>query len=186
MSRVHLFKSIAFVVATAGLATACLSASVKAPQPEANNAGEPTFKFDFGSGKVAPGYIQVLPTTVYTKELGYGFEPGAQVTAVDRGGDDALRSDFITSDKPFYFSVALPEGNYRVTVTLGDRNGESTTTIKAELRRLMLENVHTAPGQFVTRTFMVNVRTPKIAGGGEVQIERPREDHGIRGTGTTS
>ena len=77
-------------------------------------------KFDFGAGKVAPGYTQVLPTTVYTKELGYGFEPGATVSAVDRGGDDALRSDFCTSDKPFFFSIALPEENYKVFVTLGD------------------------------------------------------------------
>jgi len=29
-----------------------------------------TFKFDFGSEKPAPGYTQVLPTTVYTDELG--------------------------------------------------------------------------------------------------------------------
>jgi len=39
---------------------------------------------------------------------------------------------------PFYFSVAVPEeGNYRVTVMLGDRDAESVTTVKAELRRLM-------------------------------------------------
>ena len=48
-------------------------------------------------------------------------------------------------------SVALPEGNYHVTVTLGDRDGESTTTVKAESRRLMLEKVRTAPGKFATR-----------------------------------
>src|SRR6266480_1760847 len=66
-----------------------------------------TFKFDFGSGKVAPGYIQILPGTVYTKELGYGFDLGSKVAAVDRGGDDPLRGDFCTSDHPFFFSVAL-------------------------------------------------------------------------------
>ena len=89
-----------------------------------------SFKLDFGSGKVAPGYMQVLPTTVYTKELGYGFEPGATVSAVDRGSHDALRSDFCTSDKPFFFSVALPEGNYKVSVTPRFEPNEATAVLK--------------------------------------------------------
>ncbi len=134
-------------------------------------AGQINFKFDFGSGKVEQGYTQVLPTTGYSEELGYGFEPGAHVKAIDRGDDDALKSDFCTSDKPFYFSVKLPEGNYKVTVTLGDQAGESTTTIKAELRRLMLEKVQTVAGKFETRTIMVNIRTPKISTGGQVKLK---------------
>ncbi len=106
-------------------------------------------KFDFGPGKVAPGYTQVLPATIYSKETG----------------------DFCYSDRPFYFSVAVPEGSYNVTVTLGDAQGESTTTIKAELRRLMVERAHTARGKFETRTFTVNVRRPQISGGGEVKLK---------------
>jgi lysophospholipase L1-like esterase len=115
-----------------------------------------SFKFDFGSGKPAPGYIQILPTTMYTDELGYGFEPG-----------------FISTGKPpFYFSVKAPEeGNYKVTVTFGDSRAESTTTVKAELRRLMVEKVRTAPGKFETRTFIVNVRGPRISTGGEVRLK---------------
>jgi lysophospholipase L1-like esterase len=128
-------------------------------------------KFDFGPGKVKPGFRQVLAASIYTTELGYGFEPGSQVTCIDRGGGDPLRGDFCTGDKPFYFSVALPEGNYDVTVTFGDRAGETTTTVKAELRRLMLEEVHTAHGHFETRTFTVNVRTPRISTGGEVKLK---------------
>jgi lysophospholipase L1-like esterase len=57
-------------------------------------------------------------------------------------------------------SFPLSEGNYAVTVTLGDASVESTTTVKAEQRRLMVEQVHTKPGEFVTSTFTVNVRTP--------------------------
>jgi lysophospholipase L1-like esterase len=133
--------------------------------------GQTAFKFDFGSGKTAPGRLQVAADTVYTPDRGYGFEPGATVTATNRGGDDPLHSGFCTSDKPFYFSVKLPEGNYRVTVTLGDREGETATTIKAELRRLMLKDVRTAPGQFATRSFTVNIRTPRIAGNGEVRLK---------------
>ncbi len=139
----------------------------------AQNAAQskPLFKFAFGPGKAMPGYIQVTPDTLYTPERGYGFEKGAKVTAVDRGGDDALHAGFCTSQGPFLFSIKLPEGNYNVTVTLGDRSGPSTTTIKAELRRLLLEKVETASGQFTTRTFTVNTRTPKISTGGEVKLK---------------
>ncbi len=131
---------------------------------------QPKLKFDFGPGKIAPGYTQVVGNTIYSRELGYGFESGASISCVDRVGD-ALRSDLCTSDKPFYFSVALPEGNYHVTVTLGDAEASTVTTIKAELRRLMLERVETAKGKFATRAFTVNVRTPSIAGDGEVRLK---------------
>jgi len=70
-----------------------------------------------------------------------------------------------------FFSVALPEGNYLVTVTLGDAQGESTTTIKAELRRLVLEKEHTSRGRLVTRSFVVNIRTPRIGSDGEVKLK---------------
>ena len=103
--------------------------------------------FDFA--KIAP----IAPTDFYSEARGYGFEPGHPTP-------------------PLYFSVRVPEeGNYKVTVTFGDRSAETVTTVKAELRRLMIEKVRTAPGEFVTRTFIVNVRRPQIAGGGEVRLK---------------
>ena len=136
---------------------------------------QPKLKFDFGPGKVAAGHTQVVASNIYSKELGYGFEPGGDISCVARGGRDALRSDLCTSDKPFYFSVALPEGNYSVTVTLGDADTATVTTIKAELRRLVWERVETTPGKFVTRSFAVNIRTPKIAGGVEFREVRLKD-----------
>jgi hypothetical protein len=88
-----------------------------------------SYKFDFGSGPVAPGYTQVLPTHIYSPQAGFGFEPGAKVQEVHRSGSNPLTADFCTSEEPFYFSVKLPEGNYQVTVTLGDTEDESTTTV---------------------------------------------------------
>ena len=61
-----------------------------------------------------------------------------------------------------------------MTVVLGDAAGESTTTVKSETRRLMLEAIHTATGQFQTRTFLVHLRVPQIPGGGTVAL-KPRE-----------
>lgn len=129
------------------------------------------FKFSFGPGTAAPGYTRVGADQVYTKELGYGFEPGATVEAVDQGGSDPLRAGFVTGTGIFRFSVTVPAGNYRVTVTLGDRKGESTTTVKAETRRLMLERVHTNSGEFATRSFMVNVRTPAVSAGNVLKLD---------------
>ena len=144
-------------------------------QPLASSGHAPAvLKFQFGAGKAAPGFILVSSADAYTSERGYGFEPGPEVKAVDSGGNVPLHSGFCTSDQPFYFSVALPEGNYNVTVTLGDSAGDTETTVKAETRRLMLENIRTAPGQFVSRAFTVNIRTPKIPGDGEVRL-KPRE-----------
>jgi lysophospholipase L1-like esterase len=125
-----------------------------------------SYKLEFGPGKVDAGYTQVLPDMQYAKDRGFGFEPGAAVTGVQRGD-----SGLITSDKPFLFSMAVPEGNYQVTVTLGDPQGESKTTIKAELRRLCVEKAHLPSGQTQSYTFNVNVRTPQIAGGGEVRLK---------------
>jgi lysophospholipase L1-like esterase len=80
----------------------------------------------------------------------------------DTGGKDPLTSDFLGSRKPFYFAVALPEGHYKVTLTLGGSKEGSSTTVKAESRRLMLENIKTVKGKTVQKTIVVDVRTPKI------------------------
>lgn len=128
-------------------------------------------KFDFGAGKAAAGYTQVLSTDLYARKKGFGFEPGGTVNCVDRGGKNTLRSDLCTSDKPFYFSVALPEGNYEIAISFGDEQAATSTVVKAELRRLMLESVNTQKGSFAVRRFIVNVRTLEIATGGEVKLK---------------
>ncbi|MGA7832955.1 MAG: rhamnogalacturonan acetylesterase [Terracidiphilus sp.] len=68
-----------------------------------------------------------------------------------------------SSDQPFFFSAAVPEGSYRVTVVLGSDQA-STTTVWAEARRLMLEKVAIKAKGSVTRSFDVNVRVPEING----------------------
>jgi lysophospholipase L1-like esterase len=116
-----------------------------------------SFKFDFGSGKTAPGYIRITPDTKFSYDQGYGFDQGSVVESIDRGGN-ALTGDFITSSKPFYFSVKLPDGNYDVKIMMGDAGGNSATTVRGESRRLMLENIRTTKGKIVTQTITVHVR----------------------------
>ena len=133
-------------------------------------------KFDFGSDRVAPGTIGVTPSTVFTPESGYGFDLGFTPKSEDRGGDP-LRGDFVTGDGGFYFSVELPEGNYDVSVLLGDPKGTSDTTIKSESRRLMVENLATTQGQQVTRKFTVNIRQPDIKGGSRVGLKEREKNY---------
>lgn len=82
---------------------------------------------------------------------------------------------------PHLFSIAVPPGNYAVTVTLGDAKRATDTTIKAESRRLMLDAVRTRAGDIVTRRFIVNVRDahlappPANAPGGTMVRLKPRE-----------
>jgi lysophospholipase L1-like esterase len=131
----------------------------------AADTAKTNYKFTFGTANNAAGFTKVEPTTVYSAETGYGFEPNSSVTATDQA---------VTSDKPIYFSVTEPEGDYKITATFGDKNSATVTTVKAELRRLMVEKVETAPGKFEKRTFIVNIRTPLIPGGEEVRL-KPRE-----------
>lgn len=134
-----------------------------------------SYKFDFGSGKAAKGYTQVLRETVYSPALGYGFEFSSTLTDKSHKGSDALRDDYITGDKPFYFSVKLSEGNYNVKVYLGDKEGPSTTTIKAECRRLMVEKFETAKGKFGTAEFTVHVKDSIIRSANSKVRLKPRE-----------
>ena len=138
--------------------------------------GQDIHKFDFGSGRVAKGYVQVLPEHSYNSERGFGFEYSSNLVSRNYNGKNPLLDDFITSDKPFYFSIRLGEGNYNISVVLGDKNGTSRTTIKVESRRLMVENFETAKGKFGTARFTVHLRDSIIRPTGKsVRLKRPRE-----------
>jgi len=144
--------------APACLVSACsavlvlLAASATA---RAQGAPPAPLKFDFSAGPAKAGFTRVAPTAIYTEDAGYGFEPGAQVAGGDSGNT-------VTSERPFLFSVKVPEGNYNVTVRFGDSAVATTTTVKAESGRLMLERVEVPAGQVAERTFTTNVRTPKL------------------------
>jgi lysophospholipase L1-like esterase len=121
-----------------------------------------SYKFDLGSGKTAAGYIRVVPETMYNAATGYGFDLNSSVISKNVSGRDPLRDDYITSAKPFFFSVKIPEGNYNVRVILGGKDGGSVTTIKAECRRLMVEKSFTQKGKFNTVDFTVHVKDSLI------------------------
>jgi lysophospholipase L1-like esterase len=120
------------------------------------------YKFDFGEGKAANGYIKATPQTIFNYNDGFGFDKNSTVQAVTRKGKNALTNDFITSNKPFFFSVKLPDGNYTVKVFLGDVQGNSAITVRAECRRLFLQNVRTKKTEIITKEFTVHVKDSLI------------------------
>ena len=62
---------------------------------------------------------------VYSETVGYGY--------------DVVEAPTAKGTSPFYFSVKVPDGNYRVTVRLGSKKREGETTVRAESRRMMVE-----------------------------------------------
>lgn len=114
------------------------------------------WKFHFTSGSAQSGFTQVTPQTAYDAKTGFGFLPIGTV---------------LDDNKPQLFAVDADEGNYEVSIRFGDVTKATSTTMKAESRRLMLEKIETKPGEFVNRTFSVNVRRPVISGDREVSLK---------------
>lgn len=113
-----------------------------------------TYSFD-GRDKTA---IQVTPSDVFTPERGYGYDFQSVIAEARKSQNDTYR----LSEGIFYFSVAVPDGNYKVTVTLGSKKNGGNTTVRAESRRLFVQNVETKKGEFKTCSFVVNKRNTTI------------------------
>ncbi|EGK01509.1 rhamnogalacturonan acetylesterase [Dysgonomonas gadei] len=113
------------------------------------------YKFNF-TDKPVKGYVSVPSNTIYGENSVYGYDLNTNPT----------------NGNSFFFSVDVPEGNYKVTVVLGSDKGESNTTVKAESRRLMLANIKTSKGKYSTHTFAVNIRNTKIGDTDSVRIKK--------------
>lgn len=125
--------------------------------------------FHFDDATKAKHSILVKPVDAFTDTTGFGYDLNTTPE----------------NNQPFYFSIAVPEGNYRVTMELGAKRSVSSTTIKAESRRLYLNNEQTRSGKFITRSFVVNVRnaylkTPENLAPGSIKVSlKPRELHSL-------
>jgi len=120
-------------------------------------------KFSFGGQNPPAGFVQITPANVYAAGSQHGF---LDATGVKSSPGSC------SSDKPFYFTVNVPEGDYDVKLTLGGDSAPSATTVKAEGRRLVLENVKAGAGETMTKTFTVNVRTSDLKNGGSVHLKK--------------
>lgn len=135
------------------------------------------WRFDLGSGKLQDGFTRITKDSIFTDENGLGIVCEGYVKERVAEGDDALTTDWLTADMPFYLKLEIPEGRYKVTVTLGNSVEGTETTVKAESRRLMLEDIKTAKGEIVTKTFVVDVRTPRINDTLNINIKDREKDY---------
>ena len=95
---------------------------------------------------------------VYSDSQGYGY-------------DVLPAPDKKKPAEPFYFSVKVPYGNYLVKVVLGGKKN-SNTTVRAEGRRLMMDNITTKRAKDTQEvSFTVNKRTPLIDEKNRVKIK---------------
>ena len=127
----------------------------------ASGVGAQSYKFDFTSGKkVKDGYIKVTSTDRYDQAKGYGY--------------DLCPSPDGKSKAPFFFSIAVPDGNYHVTAIVGSKRNAGETTLRGESRRLFYENVKTRKGELLPCSFTINKRDIHISDKEDVRI-KPRE-----------
>jgi lysophospholipase L1-like esterase len=111
--------------------------------------------FYFGNAVKNKKGTPINTPIAYSAATGYGFDSNS-------ASNVKINSNTFSVSKPTYFSVAVPEGNYQVEVTMGSPEKPSNVTIKAESRRLMLNQFSVKKGKSVTKTFNVNVRSIKV------------------------
>ncbi|WP_264537981.1 rhamnogalacturonan acetylesterase [Flavobacterium sp. N1736] len=125
--------------------------------------------FDFGITPKNSKATVINTNLVYDSNLGYGFD-------FNTASNVKINSNSFSTTKPTYFSVALPEGNYQVEIVMGNSQKESNVTIKAESRRLMLDQLAVKKGKLVTKIFNVNIRTPKINDNQNITLKDREKD----------
>lgn len=84
---------------------------------------------------------------------------------------DLSKAQNVKSNAPFTRNIEVPDGNYKVTVVLGSKKKAGKTVVRAENRRLMVDEVATKKEQFKTVEFVVNKRTPEIEKGKRVKVK---------------
>jgi hypothetical protein len=106
---------------------------------------------------VESGYIQVTESTLYSASLGYGWSTTSGLESRDRGAPDNLKRDFVFSSTEHTFNVDLENGDYQITVIIGDQNFmHDMIDVYAE-GNLEINNLISAAGSFQQETFWAAV-----------------------------
>jgi len=135
--------------------------------------GQEHHTFVFYSKLATTDVTDISETIPYKSATGYGFDFNNKDRVIIKGSKKDV-SGYCTAEVPFYFSVKVPEGNYRVKVIIGNPAAASTTTIKAEARRLMVDNYKLKKGKTAELSFNVSVRSPYINADRKIKL-KPRE-----------
>lgn len=102
------------------------------------------------------------PQPAYTDQIGYGYDRNTEAVTKDQ-------------KQPMFFSVKVPEGDYKVTVTLGSKKYAGCTALRSETRRMVVGCLETKKGELIDVVFNVNVHTPYIDGKKTVTLQKREE-----------
>ena len=114
--------------------------------------------FDFGTATspVETGFTRVTNTDNYSPTIGFGWT-GTVENALDRGPSlSDVERDFVFTRTTANFLLDVPNGNYTVTVRLGDRNA-ARFDMEVSLEGAVVDLVDTNAGMFHVMTYTVNV-----------------------------
>ncbi len=123
---------------------------------------ETQFNYDFGptGGVVQTDWSEITPDS-----FGDISWSGA-VGAVDRGtgsGVNNINRDFVTSSAPRTVSIAVQNGDWAVTINMGDKDGpRDQMRVSAEDGAVVRSNINSAANEYVYVTFDVAVFDGKI------------------------
>ncbi|MCA9120705.1 MAG: hypothetical protein H6822_35840 [Planctomycetaceae bacterium] len=113
--------------------------------------------FDFGttSSPVAGGFTRISESTRYTGDKGYGWTNGT-ISSRDRNVGNAAEQDFnFTTDGTF--AVDVPNGEYEVTVVVGDLGRYAHDDVGVFLESVQRDRVTTNAGSLSRATHTVEV-----------------------------
>lgn len=124
--------------------------------------------FLFGTAqKTTKKSIALRTAAVYDSKIGYGFD-------LNTAANIQLTDKALHMEKPCYFSIKLPEGNYKVELDFISPASTAHISVKAESRRLMIKELAV---QKATKSFNVNIRSIGIPDGNRIEMqEREKTD----------
>jgi lysophospholipase L1-like esterase len=123
--------------------------------------------------------LAMMPLTLMAQTFDFDMtQPQPTYNEQDGYGYDVLPAPTKKApQEPFYFSVKVPDGNYRVRVVLGGKKN-GNTTVRAEGRRLMMDNILTPKKKDEqTVEFVVNKRSPYIDDKTRVRIKEREKSY---------
>jgi len=116
------------------------------------NASIKELHYYFGT-KESNNAVPVSHAKVFKENYGFDFLTSSFVK---------MKKHYMLATETVYFSIAIPDGNYKVTIKLGSETASTINTIKAESRRAMVCEEQTNVGEVISKTFAIDVKNAKI------------------------
>ncbi|MGQ7945456.1 rhamnogalacturonan acetylesterase [Flavobacterium sp. WC2509] len=120
--------------------------------------------FNFETSKKSDKFTNVFSAIKYDENTGYGFD-------YDTTENATFTASGLNITKSTYFSVKIPEGNYKVKITFATDTKESNITVKAESRRVMIDQLSIKKGKPSIQEFNVNIRNSFIDNSNSIKLK---------------